>query len=352
MILNQQYTKEDYKNIIAEFDRKSNTGREKLLEEFYQFKQQAFHKYNRNRGVQNVTGDTTENSSNCKNVYLTYDSENIKNSIRVVKSKDVASVFGVGPNGELLYQDLTCSLGTTNTQFSINISGSTNVQYSYYCANCQDVFGCIGLKNAKYCILNKQYGKEEYFTLLAKIRDHMVAEPYTDTIGRIYKFGDFFPFEISPFAYNETVAFDYRVFGKDKAGEYGFSWKDRQKSNYSANTEPNTLPNDFTAETAKNLVVACNFGSLLCSSVFRYSEAEIAFYIKHSLPLPPHCPMCRQYSRIERQYPFKLFERKCMCTKENHNNHTGDCDIKFKTTYAPEMPEIVYCEKCYQQEVY
>ncbi|MES2023631.1 MAG: hypothetical protein V4439_03025 [Patescibacteria group bacterium] len=28
------------------------------------------------------------------------------------------------------------------------------------------------------------------------------------------------------------------------------------------------------------------------------------------------------------------------------------CNVEFETSYAPERPEIVYCEKCYQQEVY
>lgn len=28
------------------------------------------------------------------------------------------------------------------------------------------------------------------------------------------------------------------------------------------------------------------------------------------------------------------------------------CGEEFKTGYAPDRPEIIYCEKCYQQEVY
>ena len=27
-------------------------------------------------------------------------------------------------------------------------------------------------------------------------------------------------------------------------------------------------------------------------------------------------------------------------------------DIEFETTYSPDRSEIIYCEKCYQQEVY
>ncbi len=28
------------------------------------------------------------------------------------------------------------------------------------------------------------------------------------------------------------------------------------------------------------------------------------------------------------------------------------CQNEFETSYAPDRPEIVYCERCYQQEVY
>ncbi|MDI6602737.1 MAG: hypothetical protein QME57_01275 [Patescibacteria group bacterium] len=39
---------------------------------------------------------------------------------------------------------------------------------------------------------------------------------------------------------------------------------------------------------------------------------------------------------------------------KNTNKHFhGDkpCPNEFLTTYAPDRPEIVYCEKCYLQEV-
>ncbi|MBI5622130.1 DNA-directed RNA polymerase, partial [Candidatus Falkowbacteria bacterium] len=28
------------------------------------------------------------------------------------------------------------------------------------------------------------------------------------------------------------------------------------------------------------------------------------------------------------------------------------CTNEFETTYAPERPERVYCEECYQKEIY
>jgi len=41
-----------------------------------------------------------------------------------------------------------------------------------------------------------------------------------------------------------------------------------------------------------------------------------------------------------------------MCDKDSHFHGQEKCTVEFKTTYAPERSEIVYCEKCYQQEIY
>ena len=35
-----------------------------------------------------------------------------------------------------------------------------------------------------------------------------------------------------------------------------------------------------------------------------------------------------------------------------HHHKDSPCGEQMKTGYSPEDPDIVYCEKCYQQEVY
>ncbi len=61
-------------------------------------------------------------------------------------------------------------------------------------SNC---FLCVNLENKKYCILNKQYSKEEYEVLVPQIIEHM---------QKTGEWGEFFPVCLSPFGYNETVA--------------------------------------------------------------------------------------------------------------------------------------------------
>ena len=70
---------------------------------------------------------------------------------------------------------------------------------------------------------------------------------------------------------------------------------------------------------------------------------EFLFYKKLEIPLPRMCPECRHKRRIKSRGPNKLWTRSCM---------KPGCNNEFETSYSPDRPEIIYCEKCYQQEVY
>jgi hypothetical protein len=45
----------------------------------------------------------------------------------------------------------------------------------------------------------------------------MNNNPYIDKKGRVYRYGEFFPMEISPFAYNETIAQEHFSLTKEQA---------------------------------------------------------------------------------------------------------------------------------------
>jgi hypothetical protein len=82
----------------------------------------------------------------------------------------------------------------------------------------------VGLRDKKYCILNKQYEKVEYERLVAQIIEQMTA-----TKER----GQFFHPSISPFGYNETVANNYYfteksdvIAGSPSLSEQGYHFSD------------------------------------------------------------------------------------------------------------------------------
>ena len=61
--------------------------------------------------------------------------------------------------------------------FSLTIIFSNyDIYYSFNCNNCSNLFGCVDLKHKQYCILNKQYTKEEYEELCPE--DNQAYERY------------------------------------------------------------------------------------------------------------------------------------------------------------------------------
>ena len=50
--------------------------------------------------------------------------------------------------------------------------------------------------------------------------------PYIDNKGKIFKYGEFFPIEIMPFAYNDSVVYEYFPLTKKEILERGYKYKE------------------------------------------------------------------------------------------------------------------------------
>src|SRR3990167_7790282 len=85
------------------------------------------------------------------------------------------------------------------------------------CHYSRHLFGCASMRHNEYCILNKQYEKEEYEKLVGKLIAHM---------GETGEWGDYFPPALAPIAYNESNAADYFPLTKEQSLERGHSWRD------------------------------------------------------------------------------------------------------------------------------
>ncbi len=357
---NEQLSQEDYSKKIQDFF--ENLTREKIGEikdKFKKFSNTFPRKYAHVDSNSNYTssGDYIINSKNVVRGFFIHDSENVRYCSKIIKGSDCWDTSDWGDPIELCYESITIGKGANKIFFSNNCwPECREIQYCDSCSSSHHLFGCIGLKNKSYCILNKQYAKEEYEELVPKIIQHMNDMPHIDSKGRVYKYGEFFPVELSPFFYNETIAQDYFSLSKNQALFCGFGWKEEEEKNYTIDIKKGQIPTiiDQVNEDIINKVLECEHEGNCnekCTKAFRIVEAEFRFYKKMNLPLPHLCPNCRHYQRLKQRNPLKLWHRQCMCEKEEHG-HRGRCPIEFETSYAPERPEIVYCEKCYQKEVY
>ncbi len=355
-IFNQEYSKEEYEAKAKELKLDTRLGLEKVRKQFEEFKLTFPHRFAHIIKSVNCTGDNIANAKNCINCFdLVPGSEDLKNFfLSGGDIKDARNASHAGHGSELIYDSFGVFSGCQNVSFCIYAKSSTNSMYLYNSPSNQNCFGCVGVKNGSYSILNKRYTKEEYEKLVPKIIEHMNAMPYQDGKGRVYKFGEFFPAELSPFAYNETIAFDYYPLSKEEALAQGFTWKEPEEKSYTITMSKDTVPNSLSEvneSTILNEVIECAHQGAceghLCSKAFRLVPQELQFYKRLGLPLPSLCPNCRHYMRLRSRGPMKLWHRKCQCDETGHQ-HSGACSNEFETTYAPEKPETIYCESCYQ----
>ncbi len=378
-IFNKPYSKEEYSKFIENLNFKSFKIIREYKKKSEDFWLNSINKPNTNGLLNlNVSGDYISNS---KNIFYSFDivgGENLKYCFQAHMpiSKDCYDYGDWGNNASLMYESINCGENISNTKFSF---GSWIGDYLQYCdtvVSSDYMFGCSMVRKGKYCILNKQYTKESFDKLRTQIIEHMNSMPYVDKKGRIYKYGEFFPPELSPFAYNETIAQEYFPLTKEQAIEQGYSWKDPEERNIPITIKSDQLPDHIkdVKDDILNQVIQCANNSDAqrgrspdqdasgCTTAFKIIPQELEFYRKMNLPLPRLCPNCRHYQRIKQRNPFKLWKRKCQCngTKSDngvyqntitHTHGTEPCRNEFETTYAPERKEIVYCEKCYQAEV-
>ncbi len=368
-IFNEQYTKEDYKQKFAELRLDTYDGlasAKKKLDELYL---RAIHRYANIYRSQNVVGDNIEDSKNCYYCFdLAGNAENSKYSnwgtYGLKDSYDTGP--GTGGKSELLYEGISIGVNNADCAFGAVVWYSHGVRYGFNCYSSQNLFGCASLRSKQYCILNKQYLKEEYEAMVPRIIKHMDEMPYADKKGRTYRYGEYFPIEIGPFAYNATLAQEYFPLTKEQAEAEGYPWEEPKDKNYRITKKAGDLPDSASEieDSILNDVIGCAHEgtcSHQCAKAFKIIPGELQFYKKFGLPLPRLCPNCRHHGRLAQRNPLKLWHRRCECegsvsrngiykNAAKHPHGDGPCPNEFETTYASGRPEVIYCENCYQAE--
>ena len=347
---NEEYSKEEYEKILKSYQLNTFSGVEKAQKEYDNFIVKYPRKYVNIIQNINVTGDVISRCKNLKNCFVaSLNSENCRYCDFIGTDKDCGDITMSGETQE-------CYEGAILDHSQLNLFGifsvkSQDIRYTQHCHNCKHVIGCDALRNNNYCILNKQYTKEEYEKLLPKIIEHMDDIPYIDKKGNIYKYGEFFPAELSPFGYNETQAPEQFPLAREEALKEGFNWQDNtQRTTGKETIKPEDIPESIKDVDDKilNEILSC----IECKRNYKIVQNELIFYRKMDIPIPRRCFYCRHANRVKRRNPFKLWHRQCVCDKKNHLHGTKKCEVEFETSYAPDRPEIVYCEDCYKQEIY
>lgn len=361
-IFNQQYSKEDYVAKIKGMNLGSFESLSALKQKFVEHKLKYPRKYMAGTRNVNVTGGYIRNSKNVKASYAGVNCENVAYSQSMIMGvKDSYDYTNWGNNTELTYETQSVGENVQRVKFTYqSFNGVSDIEYCVYCPSSNNLFGCVGMHKKEYCILNRQYSKEEYNALIPKIKKHMMEMPYVDKQGRIYKYGEFFPLEFSPLAVNESAVMDFMAMDKEKAARYGLVWRDTNPKEYQSTMKAADLP-DHISEVKDEIVkevIACGG----CNRGYRIVPGELVFLRRFGIPLPRLCFNCRHKARVGLRNLPVWYNRACQCgglastsgvypNVGKHSHGAAPCQEQFLTTYGPERAEIVYCESCHQQEV-
>lgn len=326
-IFNKKVGKEKFEEFMLNF-KFTYPNIEKTKRDLEEFNLKNPHKNLEIVQSENCLGDYITNSKNCQDCFDMMDSEDCRYVWDGIV-KNACDCFNVGIESAFLYECLAI-YRANNAKFSNKCSSVSDVYYCEHCFQTNNSFGCICLNHQKYCILNKQYSKEEYEKLLPRIIEHM---------KKTGEWGEFCPPLMSHVGYNDSIAQYYIPLTREEAKNQGFHWNDYEKINAELESvEGKNLPDSI--DEVSNDILSKRIKCEHDEKYFRIIQQELDFYKKHGIALPHLCPDCRHFARKAQINPRKLYDRKCQ-----------KCGIEVKSTYSPNHPEIVCCEKCYLETV-
>lgn len=329
-IFNKQSTKEEVEKIKSSFSKYSNL--KEFKNKVYDFFSKWIYKYADISQSENCTWDRISSSKDCDNCFWVDSWENWKDLFICINFNNVRNSALIWFWSDNVYDSFWITSWFNMAFTSYTWGDNTNIYYCNQCYNnCNNLFGCIWLRSSSYCILNKQYSKEEYETLVPKIINHMKSN---------WEWWEFPAASLSQFWYNESVACEYFPLTKEEAIEKWFKWSDFE--NPAPNVEKiipaSKLPDsiDDIPDDILNWAINCE----ISNKPFRIIKPELEFYRKHSLPIPRRHPDLRHLDRMKLRNPMKIYDRNC-----------DKCGADIKTTYSPNRTEIIYCEECYNKNI-
>lgn len=165
-IFNRQLTEVEYRQKVEEYKKWPS---EKVLAEVEKLKlrfplTQTVAAYNDNSDF----GNYIHHSKNCYMCFDAAHNENCGYLYDSFGSKNCFDMFYGGNGNELCYENIQ-SPRAFNCDYLLHALDCQDSSYLVDCFNVKNSLGCIGLRQKEYCILNRQFNKEDYEKLSGQI---------------------------------------------------------------------------------------------------------------------------------------------------------------------------------------
>jgi hypothetical protein len=326
-VLNQLYSKEEYEKFLSKIKLSSARARRQMIEQAKAFARWHPVPHQISRNAENASGNQL------------FDCENVMSSFFIRGGQDLifcdhltgpvrscADVSFFGRGAEDLYECAMCGIHSSRLLFCYECwDGGRDLCYCAFCPGSQNCFGCVGLKKREYCILNKQYSREEYARLVPKLVEHM---------RECGEWGEFFPLRLSPVPYNRSLAQRFFPMTEDETLSIGLRWFVEEPAAVDQIIPAKKLPDEFPEED-RSLIVE----SARSKKAFRIIGEEINHYRNLSAPLPRISYFERMDDRAKILGAMKLFPRVCAKSQK-----------ALETTYPPDAAWTVWERGEYEKE--
>jgi len=327
-VFNEKVGEGKYQEIVKEFltDKESF---KKYQQRFKELKLKYPHVYCRLKKSEDCTGNYFIDSKRCYDSYQINGSQDCRYTDYNNTSNDIydGSAFSFS---EMAYESFSIYKDYQTVGASI-CWYSEFLNYCYCCFNSQNCSGCVGFKKGKNSFFNKQYGEGEYKKIEQRLKEHM---------KKTGEWGEFFPPKLCLFSYNESAAQIHFPLTKEEALAGGWKWEDDLGGIYGKETLKLNKDHDDISRIGDDItkeILVCE----KCTRNYKINLPELKLLRKFGAPPSNICPDCRILEREAMLNPRYLWKRNCY-----------KCQKEFETTYSPDRPEKVYCEECYQKEIY
>lgn len=342
-ILNEQFSEAEY------YRRLADPGlRAAILARFEELKLRTPRRFALVLQCESVTGS---NLRQCKNVIHGFDSFGIEDARYIDNSpgncRDMLDISG-STGTELSYQLGSVANGYRVSFTLYSYQRLTHSCYTVLCQTSDNLFGCIGVRNAKNCILNRSYSAAEFERLSKRLVGHM---------RETGEWSRFIPPRLSPWGYNLTVAFERRELNQEQALARGYNWRIDRDTDHPSRPGNTVIGAADLPAKIDNPEQFFRDRAVLCADSgkpYRIIPQELAFYRSMNLPVPMLSPNRRFMQRRSLQTPKRLWLRDCDrgSLADREPKPSARCSNRCHSPYQAGGPELVYCESCYTAEMY
>lgn len=326
---NEPLTKEEYEKKIQEI----NLGNREVLafwqKKFEELLAESPKRITFNTQTTNSIGNILENCDDCYKCFFLKGAQHNRYTEIELGAKDCMDVL-LGTTPQKCYESVTPYTGS-NLHFVSNCRGEClDFEYSFNLKNCSNCFGCIGLENKQFCIFNKQFSEEGYWTKVDEIKTNMLASG---------EYGEFFPASFSPFPYNASVAQVSSPLNKEQAEEENLWWQEPELSEFNGRVlSKEEVPKDI--KDVKDDILDAAIKCEITGRPFRIIKEELEFYRYGSLPIPTIHPFERSIKRFLWIGSFNFSEIPCV-----------KCGNKIIGNISNNLGKNIYCQDCYNKEI-